>query len=179
MEEENDGIIDTLVDDEGNDSEENEDISTDEDIAKYKQLADNMRIRAEKAEAKLKGTKKEAKAPDFDPEEFRKQTTATVREELENQYLEDSEYPDDIKEEIKKVAKLNNISIKQAEKDSYVQYKIEQAVQEERFDKASVRGTKKTTVEGKSEGFLDPSKYDLNTEEGRTAWKAAKAKRQQ
>lgn len=147
------------------------------ELAKARELAENYKVRAEKAEAKLK-PKKETKqdTPTFDPDEIRKQAQQTVREELEQQYLDDLEYPDDLKEEIKKIAKLNNVSIRQAEKDPYVAYKVQQAVQEKRLDEAAVRGTKKseTSSIGKA---LNPKDFDLNTEEGRKAWQEAKAKR--
>ncbi len=172
MEEENYGELDTLIQDEG-DGSEPEGISTNDDTD-YKALAENYKVRAEKAEAKLKEKKQEK--PSLDPEAIRNEARSTVREELDNQYLDDMEYPDEIKAEIKRVAKLNNVSIKAAEKDPYVQFKINQAVEEQRFDASAVRGTKKSQPVETDE-YLDPKKFDLNTEEGRRAWKEAKLKR--
>lgn len=176
MDDENTGALDTLIED-GGDATASEGISTADEVAKYKELAENQRIRAEKAESKLKA-KKEDKLS-YDPEDIRKEARSTVREELENQYLEDTEYPDDIKEEIRKIAKLNNVSIRQAEKDSYVQYKIDQAVQEQRFKSSTVRNTRASVPAEDSTQHLDPKKFNLDTEEGRKAWRDAKAKREQ
>lgn len=173
MDDENTGVLDALIDD-GGDTSGSEDISTTDEVAKYRELAENQRIRAEKAEAKLKGKKTETH---FDPEVIRNEARATIREELDSQYLADSEYPDDVKDEIKKVAKMNGTTIKQAEKDPYIQYKIQQAVQEQRFNASAVRNTRNSTPTDNADEFLDPKNFDLNTEEGRKAWKEKKAKR--
>jgi hypothetical protein len=172
MDEENQ-VLDTLIEGEG-DTTTGEDISTDvsAELAKARTLAENQRIRAEKAEAKLKARKEVPQT--IEPDAVRNQ----VREELENAYLEELEYPEDIKAEIKKVAKMNGVTIRQAEKDPYIAYKIDQAVQENRINEASIRSVRKT-VPKETTTFLDPKKFDLNTEEGRKAWTEAKAKRAQ
>jgi hypothetical protein len=171
-------VLDTLIEGEG-DTTIGEDITTDvsaelakAELAKARELAENQRIRAEKAEAKLKARKEVP--PTIEPDAVRNQ----VREELENAYLEELEYPEDIKAEIKKVAKMNGLTIRQAEKDPYIAYKIDQAVQENRINEASIRSVRKT-VPKETTTFLDPKKFDLNTEEGRKAWTEAKAKRAQ
>jgi hypothetical protein len=176
MYEEEEQVLDTLDEGEGDTTTGegiNDDVSA--ELAKARELADNYKTRAEKAEAKLKGVKTQT----VDPDEIRKQTTEAVRAELEAQYLEDSDFPDDIKDAIKNVAKMNNISVKQAEKDPYIAYKIEQAVRDNRINEASIRSGRKAVPEESKSTFLDPSKFDLNTEEGRKAWKDAKAKRAQ
>lgn len=185
MDDENNGVIDALDNQEdtgiedtesGEDTEEEITTTANEDIAKLKELAENQRIRAEKAEAKLKERKGKKDEHVFDPEEIRKQAVSTVREELEKEYLDNLEYPDDIKEEVRKIARLNKVSIKQALKDPYIDYKIGQAIQEERLLEGAVTSTRKSTP-SQTAGYLDPRKFDLETEEGRTAWNKAKAKR--
>ena len=167
-------VLDTLIEGEG-DTTTGEDITTEDvsaELTKAREVAKNQRIRAEKAEAELKAKKEEPQT--IEPEAVRSQ----VREELDNAYLEELEYPEDIKEEIKKVAKMKGVNLRDAVKDPYIAYQIDQAVQENRINEASIRSVRKT-VPVETNTFLDPKKFDFNTEEGRKAWMEAKAKRAQ
>ena len=95
--------------------------------------------------------------------------------------LDDLTYSDKIKEEIKKVAKLQNLSIRQAEKDSYIQHLIGEEDRQKKVDDAAKNGKRNsktgTTIDVSKP--LDVSQFDLSTEEGRAEWEEAKkAKRE-
>lgn len=119
------------------------------------------------------------KKADFDPEQIRQETAATVRQELEQRDLDEMTHPDSIKEEIKKLAKAQGISVRVAEKDSYIQFKLEEYKKEERANEAANNGSPK----GKTGILVDTSKpldakdFDFSTEEGRKAWQDAKKAR--
>lgn len=130
-------------------------------------------------EPKSKAT---SKSTEFDPEAIRQETAATVRQELEQRDLDEMPHPDNIKEEIKLLAKAKGVSVRVAEKDSYIQFKLEEHRKEERANEAASNGSPK----GKTGIVVDTSKplnaadFDFSTEEGRKAWQdAKKARRQQ
>lgn len=111
----------------------------------------------------------------LDPEEIRKHTEATVTERLEQRDLDEMEYPDDIKAEIKKIAKAQGVSVRKAEKDPYISFLVGQAQAAGRIDEAAVPHTQRSTTT-KTEKV--PT-FDMATEEGRKAydaWKASKKK---
>lgn len=95
-------------------------------------------------------------------------------EEYEQEYLDDLDYPDDIKTAIKNVAKVNNLRYRQAEKDPYIKHLIEQAVAAGKIVEASPSRTPRTTPAQKQG---DIPKFDMSTAEGRKefeTWKKNK-----
>lgn len=87
--------------------------------------------------------------------------------------LEAMDLPDELKEEVKKVAAVQGVSVREASKDPYIVSRIEAHKRAERADKASPGRNNKG---GQSSDF-DPSKqpqpsdYQLDTKEGQEAWK--------
>jgi hypothetical protein len=102
-----------------------------------------------------------------------------LNERLEARELEDLDLPDELKEEVKKLAKLNGISVRKAAQDPYIKYKIEAVEKEKRIldatPKRNGRGTYQTSYDPSKP--LDPEAFDLSTKEGRNAWNDAKAAR--
>lgn len=90
-------------------------------------------------------------------------------ERFEKRELESLDYSDELKAEIQKLAKLQNVSIKQALRDPYISYKVEEYKKEQKTDEASIsRNNKKG---GKKTYSLDnPPDVDFGTEEGRKEW---------
>jgi len=90
--------------------------------------------------------------------------TAKIREEFEQRDLDELEYPDDIKA----VAKLKNVSVRQAAQDPYISYKIDAYNAEQKTEDAVIvrkdKGGKISVDKSK------PPKVDMSTEEGRKAW---------
>lgn len=93
--------------------------------------------------------------------------------------LDEMSHSDELKAEIKEIAERKNISIRQAEKDPYIQFKIGEAERQQKVDAAAGNGKK----QGKSGTVIDVSKplnpadFDLSTEEGRAEWNDAKKAR--
>lgn len=110
--------------------------------------------------------------PDFDERVDKK-----VTERLEQRDLESLDFPDDIKDEVKRLAKNQGISVREAAKDPYIQFKKAE------YDKAE--RIKSATPSGKSGSryVVDPSKplnvadFNFATEEGRKAFQQAKEAR--
>lgn len=109
----------------------------------------------------------------FDPEAIRKDTEMTVKQQLEQRDLDEMEYPDEIKAEIKNIARIKDISVRKAEKDPYIGFLVEQAKAAGRIDEAAVPHTQHSTTAPSNKA---PT-FDMYTEEGRKAfdaWKASK-----
>lgn len=106
----------------------------------------------------------------LDPEVLNK----TVDERFEKFRLEEMEYPDDIKEVISKVAKVNGTSVRQAVSDPYIQAKINDWKKKQDTDEAAI--TRKNKSGSKAADDIDsPPDVDLSTPEGRKEyddWKA-------
>lgn len=100
-----------------------------------------------------------------------------VNDTLEARDLEALEYPDDIKKAISSVAKINGISIRQAQSDPYIQSKIETWKRDQGADEAGISRTNRSG--GRTIMKDDPSippDVDMNTEEGRKEYDAWLAK---
>jgi ethanolamine utilization protein EutQ (cupin superfamily) len=87
---------------------------------------------------------------------------------LEEERLEDMELPEGLKEEVRKISKLNNISVKKAAQDPYVLYKKQELEAAAKVQDATISRTNK----GKSVKFdpANPPQVDMSTEEGRATW---------
>ena len=110
------------------------------------------------------------------PEAIREQARAEVRGELDNEFLDQSDYSDEVKNKIKAHAKTEGISARAAAKSEYIQFLVEKDAKQKRADEAADNGTRKGK-QGKAVDTskpLDPKDYDLSTEEGRKAWTDAK-----
>lgn len=112
------------------------------------------------------------------PEEIKKQAEEAVEERFMNRDLEDLDASDTLKEEVKKLAKLKGLSIRQAFKDPYIQFLHSEEVKAKKMDKSIIAGKKNGEAKViDPDAKLDPSDFDLSTKEGREAWdKAKKAK---
>lgn len=100
--------------------------------------------------------------------EIEKIATQKARELLEERDLEALDLPEDLKSEVKKLAKLNNISVLKAAKDPYIQFKKEQIEKDDKIDDASVSRTNKSKATPKASS--KPPQVDMSTEEGRKAF---------
>jgi hypothetical protein len=162
---------------EASDGAKPEDISnaTPDELAKAKQIADDQRKRAEKAEAELKALKGKP-TEGLNPEEIAKQAREAAKAELEQRDLDEMEHSDDIKKEIQKVAQLQGISIRKAAQDPYIKHMVERAEAARRADEAADNGARKgkTGIKVDPSKPLNPADYDLSTDEGRAQWQKDK-----
>lgn len=124
--------------------------------------------------------KNSSKEGQLDAEAIRQEAAAATKAELEQRDLDDMDYSDTIKTAIKNIAKLNNISVRKAEKDSYIQHLIGEEAKQAAINEAADNGNrKKTSIKIDLSKPLNVKDFDLSTEEGRKAWNDAKeAKRQ-
>lgn len=107
----------------------------------------------------------------------REEIEKSVEEKFFNRDLEELEYSDDVKDAIKKICKVNNVSVKQAQKDPYIQYLITQEDGDKNMDKSALSGKKNGSPAKPDFKALDPSNYDFSTKEGRDKWEADKQAR--
>lgn len=121
----------------------------------------------------LKGGKAVPPAPSgdkpLDAETIRKQTEEAVTARLEQRDLEEMDYPDEIKAQIRHVAQVQGISVRKAEKDGYIQHLVREAVAAGKIDEATVSRTPRTTPAGKTGEGKMPT-FDMSTEDGRKAF---------
>lgn len=103
----------------------------------------------------------------------------TVKETLEARDLETVSASDEIKTEIKELAKLKGISVREAAKLPYIVNRIEEAEKAKRI----LEATPKRSNKGGAQITYDPTKplnpadFALDTPEGQEAWRKAKADR--
>jgi len=102
----------------------------------------------------------------------------TVRETLEARGLETISATDEIKTEIKELAKLKGISVREAAKLPYIVSRIQEVEKEKRVENAIPRRNDKgAKIYVDPSKPLDPKDFKLDTPEGREDWKAAKEAR--
>lgn len=104
-----------------------------------------------------------------------------VEEKFMQRDLDEMDHSDKVKDQIKRIAQLQDISIRKAEKDPYIQHMIAEEARQNSVNDAAKNGKKNSktgTVIDVSEP-LDVSQFDLSTPEGRAEWEdAKKAKRE-
>jgi hypothetical protein len=103
-----------------------------------------------------------------------------VTERLEARDLEDLNLPnDEIKTEVKELAKLKGISVREAAKLPYIINKIAEVEKEQRILNASPKRSGKggSVLTYDPTKPLDPADFRLDTPEGQKAWAEAKAAR--
>jgi hypothetical protein len=98
------------------------------------------RTELEKFNQEPEQKKPEQSKTEFDADSIRKQTEQTVKAQFDEEYLEESEYSDELKAELRKVAKLNETTVRAATKDSYIQYMIEKETEGKRISEAAKNG---------------------------------------
>lgn len=110
--------------------------------------------------------------PKEQPKESAKETpievSKTVQEILDKRDLEEMGLPEDLEKELRKLASIQNISIKKAALDPYFIYKKEEFEKTDRVSKASISNKNNGT-----QATIDTSsvpEVDLSTEEGRKKW---------
>lgn len=139
----------------------------------------NWRTKAQQASEKPKDNPKEGETPSKETPNLDELIDRKLSERLESMELKSLDLPDDLKDEVKDLAKLKGISVREAAQLPYIRSRKEEVEREERVKAA----TPKRTNKGGYVPNIDPSKplnpedFDLNTEEGRKAWKEAKAAR--
>jgi hypothetical protein len=129
----------------------------------------------------VKTSSKPADSKNMTAEEIAEQARQAARDEYEKRDLDTMPHSDKVKEQIKKVAQLQNVSVIVAAKDPYIISLIEGEERQKKVDDAAKngKGRTKTGVTIDVSKPLDPKDFDLSTPEGRTEWAdAKKAKRE-
>jgi hypothetical protein len=150
--------------------EDFEDDSQDsEDKTDYKALYEKEKAMRQGLVTKLKATSSKKSESKADPELTKRLET------LELEALGD--VSDEIREEVKKYSKLNGVSLKQALKSDYIQFKVSQEEKKRTEEEASISSKGGASQPKKSDySKMNPEKdFDLSTEEGRKDWEGYKA----
>lgn len=127
-----------------------------------------------KEEPEIKAPDSKAPASQSDTEDLDKKLDEKLNERLEKRELDSLDYPDDLKDEIQKIAKVRGVSIKEAQRDPYIVYRVEDFEKEQKTDEATLQRTNKKG--GKKVYTLEnPPEVDFSTEEGRKEWEDYKA----
>lgn len=141
-----------------------------------KEVEDRKKLSAaigQKIKWRTEATKpKEEKKPAEAPPESKKESEdigKAISQEFEKRELDSLEYSDELKEEIKRVAQVQGISVKAAVRDPYITFKIGEYEKEQQLDEASTTRTNRSG--GKREYSIDnPPEVDMSTEKGREEW---------
>ena len=120
---------------------------------------------------KAKGSKPTPPAPTgdkpLDAEAVRKQAEDAVTARLEQRDLDEMDYPDEIKAEIKKLAQVRGVSVRAAAKDGYITHLVSEAVAAGRIKEAAVPAAQQSrTVKTDKVPH-----FDMSAAEGRQQFK--------
>jgi len=131
---------------------------------------------------KAKGSKPDADKKNdnknLSADEIRQQAKNDLIEEFAKRDLEGLDVSDKLKDEIKKIAKFENISITQASKNPYIVYLKSQEDADKKLENATFsRKNNGAKVVIDTTKPLNPADFDLSTDEGRKSWDAAKKAR--
>jgi hypothetical protein len=147
-----------------------------------KAIGQKIKLRDQvKGKPPVKTSTKPADSKNMTAEEIAETAAKAARDEYEKRDLDTMPHSDKVKEQIKKVAALNNVSVIVAAKDPYIVSLIEGEERQKKVDDAAKNGKGRTKVGVTIDVSkpLDPKDFDLSTEEGRAEWKEAKkAKRE-
>jgi hypothetical protein len=97
-----------------------------------------------------------------------------TKEELEQRDIDSLAISDELKVEVKRYAKLNNVSIKVAESSPYISFLKEKEVAKAKTEEASI-GNKRVSQAKKDFSEKSPADFDRSTPEGRKEWDEYKA----
>lgn len=123
----------------------------------------------------LKKTPPKQESQGVKPEDIDK----LLDERLEKRDLDSMEYPDDIKNAIAQVAKIDGVGVKKAESNPYIKAKIDAWKKENGSNDAAISRNNNNGAKKESDSSLPPD-VDLSTEEGRKEydkWKAGMIKK--
>ncbi|UOF78913.1 hypothetical protein [Caudoviricetes sp.] len=114
-------------------------------------------------------------------EEIAETAAKAAREEYEKRDLATMGHSDKVKDQIKRIAQIQNVSVLVAAQDPYIQSLIEGEKKQQAIDDAAKNGKGRTKIGVTIDVSkpLDVSQFNLSTEEGRAEWEEAKkAKRE-
>ena len=102
-----------------------------------------------------------------------------LQQKLDERDLKTLNLPDNIEQEVRDLAQLKGISVREASEHPYIANLKEQHAKELRIKNATPKRTKKGTysVNIDPSKALNPSDFDFNTPEGVAQWKEAKRQR--
>ena len=138
----------------------------------------NWRTKAQASE-KTQSKSVESKSRSEELPDIEEVVERKLAERLEARELESLNLSDDLKTEVKDLAKLKGISVREAAQLPYIKSRVEEVEREERvkaaIPKRSNKGSYATSFDPSKP--LDPEDFDFNSEEGIKAWKEARAAR--
>ena len=140
----------------------------------------SWREKAQKASGEPKDTPGKGDTPkDGGEPDIDKLVDQKLAERFDARELETLELTDELKEEVKDLAKLKGISVREAAKLPYILSRKEEVEQEERIKKATPKRSKKGSFVSNYDPAkpLNPEDFDFDTKEGIEAWKEAKKAR--
>lgn len=167
-------IIEEFGFDEVDDAERIDKLVTKE-MDSHKKLSTAIRQKIEWRTKAATAPKEEPAKPAIEtkkgPEDIEKVVNSTIAKTLDQRDLESLDYPDEIKKDIQRIAQAQGISIKQAARDPYIVFKIDEHKKAEKAEEAAISRTNRSS--GKKSYSLDnPPDVDMSTEEGRKEWDA-------
>lgn len=139
----------------------------------------SWRDKVQKTSEKPKDNPKEGVNPNKETPNIDELLEQKLNERLEKKELEDLDLSDDLKAEVKDLAKLKGISVREAAKLPYITSRKEEIEREERIKAASPKRSNKGSYVSNYDPSkpLNPEDFDFNTPEGVKAWNEAKAAR--
>lgn len=122
------------------------------------------------AQGKKEEPKPEVKPSQVTAEEIDERVSKGVNSVLEQRDLNEMSHSEEIKAEIKRVAEIRKITVKQAEKDPYIVSRIEEDKKAQKAEDASLSNKANKGTSKKNWSVDVPPDVDMTTEEGRKTY---------
>jgi hypothetical protein len=104
------------------------------------------------------------------PEQIRQQAREETRAELESRDLEELNLPDNLKTEVQRLAKIQNVSIRKAAQDPYILSKKETYDKQQKEEEAAISRKSNNGAATKKFSVDNPPQPNMDTHEGRKEW---------
>ncbi len=167
-----DEVREAIVSEYGFDEEEDAEKiekAVEREVKHRKTLSTAIRQKIKYRDSQPKPVVEEVKPVVEEPPKTDKTAEQIVKETFEQRDLDDLEYPDELKDEIKRIAEVQQVSIKKALADPYIVSRIEAHKETVEIEEATISRTNKTGSKVKF-SIDKPPKVDMGTEEGQKKW---------
>jgi hypothetical protein len=145
------------------------------DMKSFGKVIEQKRNWREKATKAVEPAKPVQNASTLTSEQIAKQAREEARAELEARDLEELTLPDELKSEVQRIAKIQNVSIRKAAQDPYILSKKEAYEKQQKQDEATLSRKNNRGAATTAFSVDKPPQPDMSTPEGQKEWAEYKA----
>jgi hypothetical protein len=141
-----------------------------EEMKRFGKVVTQKRNWREKASKTAEPPKPPEHTSTLTPEQIAQKAREEALATLEARDLEELNLPDDLKSEVQRIAKIQNVSIRKAVQDPYILAKKEAYEKKQKEEEAAISRKNNSGAARTSFSVDSPPQLDMSTEEGRKKW---------